>query len=376
MWDISFSYENEKNFMLKYDFIYKNRRLINEVKEILSKEEIYVCGIRMQLEERGLSLNEIKSKLIQKGIDVSGKELFNILQFLLITEQSIIRREYWNKESTYILMDDRIKDSSFTRSHFTFEDEITGKKRFILLSDTHIGNKEIENFQIINSLYDYGITNGIRYFFHLGDLFTKNSSNNEKDFFLNEIERFKQNYPNPKQNEIMTYALLGNHDEKINNFLKNEYCQDLRILTTDNNSFYMIPRITWSRVFNNLDFLFSHRFFHSYALYDLKVNDIEDLEKNTMWQDGSYHVHVCGHLHKGIIYTQNHYNKQRDILFLGVPSTSNINLGGVVAYDVTVSTDGTINISLLGILNNKIVKLEEINYNSKVPNHSYKRILK
>ena len=44
-------------------------------------------------------------------------------------------------------------------------------KRFVLIADTHIGNFEVQSFDIINGVYDYCVKNNIKHVFHLGDLF-------------------------------------------------------------------------------------------------------------------------------------------------------------------------------------------------------------
>lgn len=346
------------------------------------------------LELQTTNLSSIKSILNSNNIFLSNEEIFETLIFMLVNKGSIIRKDFWNKEPEYTLLTERYHDSSYTRNYYSFNCDSNEDKKFLLISDTHIGNNEIENIVLINNLYDYAIDRGASKCFHLGDLFEGNLSisNEAIDDFLRRMNKFKNEYPSPNPKEMMTYAIKGNHDkniEKILNSLTYEntflFHNDLRRLTILNPSFYMFPRDKWQSTFSSINFHFSHKLYISMMVEDLKIQSISEIQKleEISFLDGLFKdINISGHLHKGFIYSiKDPYLIEKEKLFLGVPSTSNININDPVAYLISThnKTNGkmdNIDISVLNCdNNNKIYESDVINWSFKNKNKTLRKLL-
>ena len=214
-----------------------------------------------------------------------------------------------------------------------------------------------------------------------GDIITKS-----KEEFDRRINLFKVTYPKPLESELRTYCNMGNHDETLNLYLKYsnfEFECDLRKLSIYNLSFYMFPRDSISLKLNDVDIHFSHRLYMSEVETDLKINNLEDImKKQEVWCDilleSNYDVMVSGHMHVPYIYTNPNYWKTKDNLYLGVPSTSELNKGGVVAYLVFIYPESNcMEISFLGCDGNyNIFEKDRITWNLKGDNKTYRRVLK
>ena len=65
---------------------------------------------------------------------------------------------------------------------------------------------------------------------------------------------------------------------------------------------------------------------------------VDDIDEKMLFKDYRYDVLVSGHLHKGLIYSSE--TDGRDKLYLGIPSTTNINLNNAVGYLVYMDESG------------------------------------
>lgn len=91
------------------------------------------------------------------------------------------------------------------------------KFTFLVISDTHIGNI-YENIELINKVYEYALTNDIRYVFHLGDMIEGISADDrfgshsriKREGAHEQVDFLTKNYP--KKDGIDTLYILGNHD--------------------------------------------------------------------------------------------------------------------------------------------------------------------
>jgi len=384
-----------------FNFFPNYRTLLWEVESILGDETLkFNDWWRVFEKRRGLSFNAIKKKLKDKEIEFNDKELNLILQLLVSNYKMVVRNEYWSKETEYELLDRRFWEHKSQYYHYSFEDNIKSKKIFLLISDTHIGNDKMFNSKLMNNLYDYAIMMGAKKCFHLGDLFEGDYTlfgmlpeydvslkyvNDFEEEFCRQMNLFINEYPKPNPDEFMTYCLIGNHDEIMNRFLQFRDCLsscDLRKLTMYNPSFYMFPRTSWCANLNNIDFHFNHRLYMSVIIENLKINKLEDIEKKKeqvgdLIFDTNYDVLVSGHLHKGIIYTETDYFKEKDKLYLGVPSTGNVNIGGVVGYLTYIYPESnTMEISILSCDNDlKIYEMDRIVWELGKKNKTYRRVL-
>lgn len=350
------------------------------------------------LNDKGLSFEEISNKLKDKGITFKDNDLFFVLQILLSRCQRIVKDDFWYKDSEYMYLDKEVWGSKFQQGYYSFTDDMLSTKVFLLISDTHIGNNELFNAKLLNNIYDYAIKSGASICFHTGDLFQrlsqllgdiyKNSniqnilSDCKKDF-INRISLFENFYPKPDPKEFRTYCLPGNHDKTLDSFLRLQphlnSC-DLRMLSIYNPSFYMFPTSDWCTTLNEIKFHFNHKLYMSSLIRDLKIEELEDISKSeekfgNLILDYRHDILVSGHMHSGLLYTNSALFNQKDNLYLGVPSTSNINIGHAVGYLVYMYPESnSMEVSILGTDGNlNIFELDRISWNFGKKNKCYRR---
>lgn len=329
-----------------------------------------------------VTFSEIKQYLNYQKIDYLDNELSYIINFLFIKKGIIVRNDYWDKEADFFKLDEYRQDSNFSKHYYSFKVDNYNTKKFLLISDTHIGNSDIEDFLLINNIYEYAIANGATKCFHLGDLFAGDFKRNNFELEAKKIQinSFITNYPHPFPNEILTYGLLGNHDQQIIKNSEYNTAFDLRNLNFFNPSFYLFPRERWTTTFLDKNFHFGHRFHHSQLIRDLKITCVNDLIKQERWLEPTYDVNISGHLHKGLIYGPSikKYGDQEKI-YLGVPSTSKININGIVGYLVTLNYKDekeitSMDIDILSCDSNYRIAIKDIiNWNFKEHNTHYKK---
>jgi len=306
--------------------------------------EIYI-DVLESLKAGCKTRSEIYEKLKNK---YTFDDITYILNDFLANKEMIIKNDYYYKESKYTLLKERFVKSPYTKHYNNFyDDNPNKKKRILLISDTHIGNKKIANMKLINNIYEYAIKKECEWAFHQGDIFEGNEDSAE------EINIFIREYPN----YLRTISLLGNHDEKIKN---------IRQLTKykDNINFYEISK--WATKLNHIDIHFSHRLFLSWLIDDKKINNISDIQDDEKWINKDYDLLISGHLHCGIIYSTQIDDKQ--ILYLGVPSLSNINIGRPCAYIIELNNSDLIIKVLSSDSNYKIYEKENFIWHFKDPN--------
>lgn len=378
------------------------RNLLWEVEKILGDDSLKLDDWwRVFEKRRGLSINVISKMLRDRGLIFNDNDLNFVLQVLLSNYKTIIRNEYWHKDTEYELLDRKFWEHTSQQVHYSFEDDMKSKKVFLLISDTHLGNEKMFNSRLLNNLYDYAIKMGATKCFHLGDLFegrkglkgniyeikiNRKEINLFEEDFSRQINLFINEYPKTNPNEFKTYCLLGNRDETMNRFLQIRdiiHSSDLRKLSMYDPSFYMFPRSHWCTNLNDVSFHFDHRLYMSAIIDDLKINELADIEKEreivgNLALDTDYDVLISGHLHKGIIYTGMDYSEQKDKLYLGVPSSSNINVGGdSVGYLVYMYPEtNSMEVLVLGCDNNlNIYEIDRFFWKFGKRNKTYRRTL-
>lgn len=291
-----------------------------------------------------LTLSEIKVLLAQAKEDYNEDMIKESLYNLFVRYGAIIKDDFWDGEPRYHYVEPYRQDSSYTKSYYSFEVNNNQSKKILLIADTHIGNSEFENFKLLRNTYDKGIVLGANKCFHLGDIFAGRCGDYSDEEMENQIKSFIENYPNPSETEMTTYALLGNHDEwirgSVNHIFKygEAYYYDFRCLSKYIPSFYTFQRDKWQTSFEDIHTLFSHRLYISWIYPEMRLSKLEEIEEEKRWMNSDYRVLISGHLHCGFIYSADDlkYSKD-DIIYLGVPSTSSRNLGGPVAYLVSIN---------------------------------------
>lgn len=330
-----------------------------------------------------LNIIQIKKNLDCKGFSYTIDEINLAISILMVNYGKIVRDDYWNTEPIYkYISDSYFQNSSYTKHYYSFNVDDNFDKKFLLISDTHIGNPELENFQMLQNIYDYASENDINKCFHLGDIFSGSYYEKwSRDEMQHQLNLFVSYYP--KNSEIKTYSLIGNHDESLHGYFeyKKSYeksIYDLRQLSKFVQNFYVMPRDTWEATFSNINVKFSHRLFLNWMVRDKKLNCLDEIEKDNIFYTDTFNMLISGHLHRGFVL--NNKVEGKDQLLLGVPSATNININGVVAYIISLNYNDFGNVDSADITlllcnnNNKITSGETINWNFKKENKKLKRI--
>ena len=339
----------------------------------------------------GITDYDLKSLLQAKGFSFDDEDFFGIISKLLIYDGCIQRDDYWNRGAVYsYIKNPHLHDSSYSRHHYSFTvDDNISDKHFVVIADTHIGNPNFEDFRMLDNIYDFAIADGVDKCFHMGDLFDgKIGKNFSEEEMLSQLNSFISFYPMPYPWEMCTYADIGNHDEYIHGFfhpdVKKEeqpYLYDLRELNTYHPDFFVIPRERFQIKFSNISMHFGHRLYVSGICPEVKLYELQDMSEEMRWLDKKYDVLWSGHLHNGFIYTANvSWANNKQIIFLGVPSTSKCNLGNIVAYLTHLHyKDGlvsTMDVDFLRCNNNyHITKEEGVHWDFKGSNKTFQKIL-
>ncbi len=314
------------------------------------------------LTDNGITLQELEE--ILKQSNYSKEDINLILNQLISKEQKVIRKDFWDKEPRYEFTDSYLWQSRLQRNFHRFIDDCPNKKKvFAFISDTHIGLDDVFNPKLIDNLYDYIIGKGATRCFHLGDLFHGINhlpiDEKEKEAYR-QLELFYKYFPNPQ--DLITYLTGGNHDDPIGLLIGGcpldkiapqkepfgiEYMKEdlnaLRYISALNPSVQCIPQSKfgidgWTLNVNNHDFHLNHRLFLNYLQSKVKISSVDDIDEKMLFKDYHYDVLVSGHLHKGLIYSSE--TDGRDKLYLGIPSTTNINLNNAVGYLVYMDESG------------------------------------
>ena len=281
----------------------------------------------------------------------SKEEIKYWISILLVQDEKVVRNDYYYRENDYETVSRRQEKSPYTRHYRSFKDDNPKKdKKVLLISDTHIGNKTIQNMELINRIYEYAARKGCEYVFHEGDLFEGKENIDEQ------LNIFIKEYPNT----IKTICLLGNHDETMQKYIS------LKQLNEYKDMFNIYELGEWETSLNNIPFHLSHRLYISWLINNQRLNCIDDIYDVEKWVSNDYKVLISGHLHHGIVHSVNH--ESFDKLYLGIPSLSNININRGCAYIITIK-DKKITISVLSADENLNIKeIDNINWYSEEKN--------
>ncbi len=342
----------------------KNWRLEIEIRSLLEKKLV-------------LTLSQIKGILK----DYDEETIMEVLQELLI-HGVIVKNDYWSSEPKYCYVAPYRQDSSYTKSYYSFTVDDYHNKKFLLIADTHIGDSEMENMKLLHKVYEKGIELGATKCFHLGDLFAGKCGEYSDEEIERQLETFIEYYPKFSKEEMMTYSLVGNHDEWIRGSIQHlcKYCQayqyDFHCLSKYIPSFYVFQRDKWQTSFQDIEVLFSHKLYVSTILREKKLKSLDDMNVEDWMKKSNYQILISGHLHCGFLYSEENMNH----LFLGVPSTSNRNIGGVVAYVVSMNYESELpskmEITALNSDNDcHILKGETFEWNFRGENTGYQKVM-
>ena len=388
--------ESNSIYYLRNILISKKNALINlpdYYKDFFYEYEKYTIDeIMMEIIKDNTIPENIKSTILNK------KMLHDVLiLFALLGE--VVTIDNLDGENQYQYVPKNLIDSAFTRGFS--EINIGSCERIILIADTHIGNEEIEDFDMINNVIDYAYTKyGIDIALHLGDVFEgvrldkgkykgyTIHSEEIQQILYNQLEKFSKYFPK----KVKVTAIAGNHDENIINYLNtiNYLGHNLNhlYLSIINPNFHMIQRnmrynngIQNSKLVvngQNIRINLSHPLTFNMFFPYVKTYQIEESgfstpfkNKNTAKMD----LYISGHFHFNMNYDILDDNNITQRRYEVIPSLSKLNqetedkcaskiirfirddLGNITHYGITP----------LYYINKKTIEGEEIVYPT---NHS------
>lgn len=318
-------------------------------------------------ENNYFNIDLIINILKQKKIEFDENKIHIALYMLLNDFGDITRHDNWSGKTKFQVLDERHRNTTWQKTFYELNDDDKGNKKFILIADTHIGNKNMQNFKLINNIYEFAQKKKIKNIFHLGDVFEGikcNDSTEEKMKKIDEqLNLFEKYYPKLNPDEIRTIALLGNHDITIHGAYgtdvifvpKNnkEQLYDLRTITKDNPGFIFYQRKDISIKLNSIPIHLSHRLYLNQLHRSIKYEKIQDITEKTNETFCTYPLYLSAHLHKKLIVeSADKYNNKQ--LFVSVPSTSLLNIEDAVAYIININS----------YENNHIIEITTINSTS------------
>lgn len=289
-----------------------------------------------------ISLNQIEDYLKSKNISYTKKQLNACLNILMCEFSSIIRHDTYSGKVSFQKLDERHQDTKFSKGYYDFSDDSIGNKRFVLISDTHIGNPQVQSFEIIKGIYDYCLKNGIGNVFHLGDLFDGIKPcvvENRIDYFDEQIKIFLENYPDKAG--INTYSICGNHDEIIHGKdnigcilnINGPTYRDLRTVSRDISTFNFYSDENIHITFANKKFRFGHRLYINPLVQRKVLHCVDEIASDIKKTSNKFPVCISGHLHNAFIFFDTDCYGE-DKCFISVPSTSLHNSDGVVGFNI------------------------------------------
>jgi len=330
-----------------------------------------------------VTIDDIMKYLDKKNVPYTLEQIKICLNILLCEFSSIARHDCYSGIEYFEKLSERYQDTRYARGFCDFYDDCSSSdKRFVLIADTHIGNFEVQSFDIINGVYDYCVKNNIKHVFHLGDLFDGLKPNvlgeDRINKFDEQIKIFLDNYPNVP--DIKTYSLCGNHDELINGSdgvscilnINSPTYRDLRSLSRDKDSFIFYSHENLGIKFSDEEFRFGHRLYINPIERKKILHHIDEIDKDIKDLGNGYSVCICGHLHNGLLFIDSDRNG-RDKCFITVPSTSSLNVGGVVGFNIDLvnsygELDKMIITELRTDMNLNLFEGESYEYNFKKKN--------
>lgn len=107
-----------------------------------------------------LTLSEIEKLLTRQKYPYTKEELLCAIDSLFIDRGIIIKNDFWDQEAEYIRVDRHRESSSYSKHYYSFKVDNYETKKFLLIADTHIDNDEMEDFRLLDSLYNYSINDG------------------------------------------------------------------------------------------------------------------------------------------------------------------------------------------------------------------------
>ena len=305
------------------------------------------------------ALNDIFNFLQSNSKSIESKKFKEQIQFylnFLVIKGRIVTKNVLGGENTYKAVPDYKIDSAYTRNYSNISIAPEAEK-ILLVSDTHIGNKEYEDFSLIQTVFQYAEEyHGINCAIHLGDVFQKDSGEcNYNLIAKSHIERFIEKFPE----NIKIIAISGNHDKSIIRYLNSitylGYPLGQHYLSIVKPNFGMILEREYGHIIRsqNINISLKHpamfnMFFPYIKTYEVnRKNYPFDLFKK--YNTNNIDLYISGHFHYPLSFSIPDENKETKRVYEVVPSLSKLSYNSCVAKILRFIYDDSNNISHYGI---------------------------
>ncbi len=282
--------------------------------------------------------NSISKQVKERLLDI--KKLQDYLMLLSIKGLIVINYGI-NECNSYRRVPVSLVNSVYTRNYYKIN--INNPKKILLISDTHIGNEKVEDFNLINKVFKYAEEeHGIDTAIHLGDVFEgirldkgrysglSMDSPEVKQIIENQLEKFKKYFPE----NLKVIAIEGNHDNNILKYLNQMnylgYPLNQHYLTAIKPNFYMLKERNNGYIIElgDLRIALSHplqfNLFIPYVkTFEVYGND-HFLELFKKYNIDNIDLIISGHFHYSLNYMLEDYNQETRRIIEVVPSLSKI----------------------------------------------------
>lgn len=354
-YDLSYEYKNYSVKQLKniINYIY-NGDLKNEYffKSLFDEEDSYIDELNKKI------FNMLQDEvLIQKLLDY------------LVMRLHIVKNITLGGDNTYTMLPRCKQERSAIGRHVTFD--VKKPKSILLVADTHIGNPDMEDLELLQNVIDYSISEfETEECIHLGDVFEgvrldkgKYVNHNQYDEVIRNInyKQLKKFYDCFPEN-IKVVVNAGNHDEYMNQFLKQTMVGinllNYNALSILKPNFHLLVDYEFGHTFkvSNLGIKINHHFTYNMFEPYVKTYEIDAppfFENFRKYNCDNVDLYIFGHFHEELHRTVTDNNGVTKREYEVVPSTSKMNIGKDVAKILLFDYDDKDN-----VIGYKIVSLK------------------
>ena len=299
------------------------------------------------------NLKNIESKEFKKKI--KNKKYLQIYLNILVAIGRVVTTDVLGGENTYKAIPDYKIDSGYTRNYSNIS--IATAEKILLVSDTHIGNEEYEDFSLIKNVFQYAEEyQGINCAIHLGDVFQKDSRGYDYNSIAkNQIEKFREKFPE----NMKVIAIAGNHDISIIEDLKkvtylgHPLAQNYLSIIKPN--FHMILEREYGIVISsqNINISLKHpvmfnMFFPYVKTYEVDRSD-PLLNMFKEYNTNNIDLYLSGHFHYPLSFSIPDKSEDTKRVYEVIPSLSKLSYNACVAKILRFIHDDSNNISHYGI---------------------------
>ena len=334
---LSISHDESNLLFILRDVLRKNCKKNENYLFSIEKDEQYKD---LFYEYKPYTIDEIIEEIQkEEGLLLDRKTIQDCLTLLVILGEIVII-DNLDQDNAYKCVPRNLRDSGHTRNYC--EINLGSAERLILISDTHIGDSEHEDFDMINSVIDYAkSTYGIDTALHLGDVFHgvklnkgkymgySVTSKEIKQILEDQLDKFDKFFPKC----IKVLAIAGNHDDVMIDCLNNKnfigHSLGQLYLSMLNQNFHMLKGKEWGYTINgqNIKINLSHPLTYNMFFPYVKTYEIDKEGFASIFKDKNpTHVDLflSGHFHFNMSYNIMDDNNITQRIYEVIPSLSRL----------------------------------------------------